>query len=455
MATPATSLHRVSERHFVGASGLDDDGLRLALAPALTPDGVDDRPAFFRGTVAHPQVLARALVTLADITSTRYFQYAATPPSDPVVTASGDRLRFECFSACHGVYARLDVLREGLGGGTVAYGTTNVDLGTGIRTALSTLGRSDLLPLALGTDDDRPQPAGRAVEMPHRWVTALGNAAELQLDLEEAFTVPAAGARAFLAALPAATGSARASWLSASRGTVRLGARRTPGAVNVAGLHRLSALKRMLTHATGLSVHATQADQGPTAVVLHLLGARLTLGLTDELWRTHSAQGALRAALVVPGVVEHAEAVAMQLGFESALDVAALAAGAGIRVDDVRAALPVLAAAGRVGWDLTDSAFFHRELPDDPDRVDRSNPRLVAARGLVAADAVEGHPEPDAWLVRSTRAPGQQYLVRHRDGWRCTCAWYLRHGTSRGPCKHALAVALATGAVTDVGDAEG
>ena len=83
MATPAASLHRVSERYFVGASGLDDDGLRLALAPALTPDGVDDRPAFFRGTVAHPQVLARALVTLADITSTRYFQYAATPPSDP------------------------------------------------------------------------------------------------------------------------------------------------------------------------------------------------------------------------------------------------------------------------------------------------------------------------------------------------------------------------------------
>ena len=80
---------------------------------------------------------------------------------------------------------------------------------------------------------------------------------------------------------------------------------------------------------------------------------------------------------------------------------------------------------------------------------------VVAARGLVAADAVEGHPEPDAWLVRSTRAPGQQYLVRHRDGWRCTCAWYLRHGTSRGPCKHALAVALATGAVTDVGDTEG
>lgn len=437
----------------MGASRLDDEGLQLALAPALTPDGVDERPTFFHGTLPHPQVLARALVTLADITGTRYFQYAPAPPSDPVLTAGGDRLRFECFSACHGVYARLDVLRAGLGGAGVGHGTTNVDLGPGLRTALSTIGRSDLLPLRLGIDD-ADAPVGRAVEMPQRWVTALGNAAELQLELDEMFAVPAAGARAFLAALPAATGSSRASWLSASRGTVRLATRRTPGAVNVVGLHRLSALKRMLTHATGLAVHGTREPQGPTAVVLELLGARLTVGLTDEVWRAHSAQEALRAAVVAPGIVEHAEAVSMQLGFESALGIAALAIGAGISPNDVRAALPVLAAAGRVGWDLTERAFFHRELPADPDRVDRSNPRLVAARGLVAADAVEGHPEPDAWLVGSTRAPGQQYLVRHRDGWRCTCAWYLRHGTSRGPCKHALAVALATGAVTDVGDAE-
>ena len=79
----------MSERYFVGASGLDDDGLRLALAPALTPDGVDDRPAFFRGTVAHPQVLARALVTLADITgifsSFEIMQQAKTELKDCIV----------------------------------------------------------------------------------------------------------------------------------------------------------------------------------------------------------------------------------------------------------------------------------------------------------------------------------------------------------------------------------
>ncbi len=35
---------------------------------------------------------------------------------DPVVTSHEDRLRFESFSGCCGVYARLDVLPGGLDG---------------------------------------------------------------------------------------------------------------------------------------------------------------------------------------------------------------------------------------------------------------------------------------------------------------------------------------------------
>ena len=37
--------------------------------------------------------------------------------ADPVVTSNGDRLRFESFSACCGVYARLDVMAAGLDAG--------------------------------------------------------------------------------------------------------------------------------------------------------------------------------------------------------------------------------------------------------------------------------------------------------------------------------------------------
>ena len=94
-------------RVFRGSTSVLDSGLGLALAPGLGVDGVVESPSFFHGFATHPQVIARGLVTLADITATRYFNYVPTTERDPILSAHGDRLRAECFSACNGVYACL------------------------------------------------------------------------------------------------------------------------------------------------------------------------------------------------------------------------------------------------------------------------------------------------------------------------------------------------------------
>lgn len=65
----------MSTRTFTSQSHISAEGLSLGLAPALTPDGVVDDPSFFHGFAVHPQVLARGLLTLADVTATRYFQF--------------------------------------------------------------------------------------------------------------------------------------------------------------------------------------------------------------------------------------------------------------------------------------------------------------------------------------------------------------------------------------------
>ena len=210
MSPSAPRLHAVTSRTFARPSRLGDDGLVLGLAPALTPAGLDPDPSFCHGFAAHPQVLARGLVTLADVTATRYFQPTPTDLRDPVLTAHGDRLRAECFSACSTVYARLDLLPDAFDSGTLGHGTTNVDLGAATRSALTHVGRDRLLHLDVGRDGlTVSSPEGthveRPVQMPGRWVRALGNVAELHHGLPHAFTVGAVGARAFLAALPAAT----------------------------------------------------------------------------------------------------------------------------------------------------------------------------------------------------------------------------------------------------------
>ncbi|MFB9854196.1 SWIM zinc finger family protein [Micromonospora andamanensis] len=100
-----------------------------------------------------------------------------------------------------------------------------------------------------------------------------------------------------------------------------------------------------------------------------------------------------------------------------------------------------LGTAGRVGYDVADAAYFHRVMPYDAGRAERDNPRLVGARALLDAGAVQ--PDGTAATVRSG---DQVYRVRQlADGsLTCTCPWWAKHRGQRGPCRHALATRMLT-----------
>ena len=432
-------------RSFTSESVLVDDRLDLSLAPALTPAGLVASPHFFSGFAAFPQVVARGLGVLADITATRYFQFAPQALRDPVLTANGDRLRAECFSAENGVYARFDLLGAGFDGGDIGFGTTNVDIGVALRQALSTVTREHLLHVTVGSEgltvsDPAATAHERPVEMPDRWVRALGNAAAMQHAMVPVLTLDAAQARAFVASLPPATGKYQAGWVTMTPSGVKVAARRTGGAAFVPGLHRLSALKRVLTNLDGLTFYQEpgDGDAPPVLVEAGLLAARLSLGLTAQAWRGFSGEGALLPSLAGATVTDDADLVRSLLVFQPVIDVAGIAKQAGIDPGRVEAGLAVLAVSGCVGWDAHDGAWFHRQLPEDEQRVDKDNPRLEAARRLVSGVSPLGD---GVWDVASGDTTYR--VTRDASGeTRCGCAWYLSHGTSRGPCKHILAVRL-------------
>lgn len=442
----------MTQRAYLGESAVSEGSLALALAPALTPSGFTEQPSFFRGFAVHPQVLARGFVTLADITATRYHRPTPVPLYDPILTAHGDRLRAEVFSACNGVYARLDLMGAGLDGGDIAFGTTNVDIGSATRLFLSNVGRDQTLHLNVGHDGLRAAtPAEtvleRPVQMPVRWVRALGNSAQMHHGLVEVFRVGKLQARQFLTQLPSAVGAEKVGWLSATRTGVRVGPRAAPGAVFVAGLHRLSALRRLLTHAEGLAVFGpADGSAGAAAVELDLPGARILVALTEESWRGYSGEGALLEGLASSTVIDDADLVSVCLAFEPVIDEARLARDSGLSIERVRGAIAVLSASGRVGWDMREAAWFHRELPSDPDRVTKDNPRLVAAGKLAEAGAVsENATRPGEYTVVSSGTPYRIVPDAVAPSPRCTCLWTLKHGTGRGPCKHQLAVLLVRG----------
>ncbi|MEQ4724412.1 SWIM zinc finger family protein [Nonomuraea sp. B19D2] len=322
---------------YAAPSSLVDGRLGLATSGERALSGPAVAPRFFSGVVTQAAPAAAGLLGVADVALARYHQPQARPGwvRDPVVTCNGDRLRFESFSACGGVYARLDLLNRTLDGEVFDRGTTNVDVNAPLREALARVGARDPLHLGVGLDE--------------LVVTTMdGAVVEKKVPLPER-------------------------WL-----------------------------------------------------------------------RGFAGEGAVLGDLATDEAENDADVVGMLLNFEPEVEIGLLADRAGIPADRVRAALTQLGVAGRVGYDLSEAAHFHRELPYDKDNVILLNPRLAKARKLVDAGAV--HLEGELATVHTS---GGARRVSLADG-PCTCEWWWDHRGSRGPCKHVLAARIVARAAVEV-----
>ena len=442
-------------REFKSASSLLNGNLALSIAPALTPKGIEENPLFFHGQILYPTIISGGLLVLADIVSTRYFQYVPAAQKDPVLTAQGDRLRAECFSACNGVYARLDIFQNALEG-EILYGTTNVDIGSDLRKALFKIKQGDRLNLRIGEEGwkslhSRTLSGGseltdifieRPVQMPDRWIRALGNCAMLHQKMKYRFHLEGMQAKAFMASLPAATGKEQSGWLTPTKTGASLNFREEKDSVYISGLHRLSALKRMMSHVQEIYFYSPEGDApGQMMLEVCMNGARITLSLTAKSYEGYSGEGALLESLSDMRTLENADSIDSVLNFESKLDLEQMAKSMKMGKTDLSDAMELLAVSGKLGFDVHENAFFHRELPEDPDRVLKDNPRLVGAQKLLE-DTV--YVEDSVWHVKSGDTI---YRVIYPEtcgveNAKCTCTWYVKHQNSRGPCKHILAVKL-------------
>ena len=450
MALAAPILDQTYRYAFPSGIVGDDFRRRLRLA---TSGGPSANPQFFRGTLLRPVVAADLLLTIGDVARSRFH----VPPAmltrilelaDPVATCADDRLRFEAFSACCSVYGRVDLLPDAYDGEAVGRGTTNVDFGPGIRSALAGVHDMGRLELAVGAstvevETDTASAIERRVPLPSRWLRGFLEVQAIQAELGPAAELDAAETRAFLRSIPKSP-SKRPVWVvPTGRGVRTFHHDPGPGAVRLAGLVRLGLFARVARHATSLRILSADGD-GSTGWQLDVPGARLTLVLSPEIWRGFSGEGRAlhRLADVAPAAA--VASVRGALGWEARLGVEALASSTGRTRSQVSSALAALALSGIVGYDMADGGFFRRELPFDLERVERMQPRLRDARRLVEAGAVRIETTDGGavagWVAASG---GVEHRVRStEDGWHCTCPWYGRHRGDRGPCKHVLAVQL-------------
>jgi hypothetical protein len=368
---------------------------------------------------------------------------------DPIITSTPGGLRFESFSACCGVYARLDVPASGLDAEIVFRGVTNVDINDGLRQALAGLLSHEPLHLAVGDDALQvstldAQHVEEKVPLPSRWIRGLAEVQAVLAGMSERMSWDAIGTRRLVSGLPSSTSTHAQAWVTQAAGGARLASRPSTGAVALPGAERLRTLVPLLGIATGLRAFGADSGAGSPPLasgwVLDLPDARLTIAISPDKARGFSGEGGTLHALASDDVGDDASLVAGHLDFDERVDPDALAARLSIGPDRIRAALALLATSGQVGWDLDAGAYFHRPLPFDDDAMLTLNPRLADARELVDAGAVTWDGSSAA-LVDSAGLTYRVTVVD--DGYACTCPWYAKHGAGRGPCKHVLAVRLA------------
>lgn len=402
---------------------------------------------FFWGRLTEPFLLSRCLLALSRVVQS---SFALSPAElaamkDPIVTAGNERLRFEGFSRCAGVYARVDVLPEGHAGEFPECGTTNVDFNAPMLQALNMTGRDERLVLSVGPREMGLYTAAgtvkeRKVPLPDKWIRGLTSVQIYQSASVCLHRFDRLQTLRLFQTLP--RGNVKADYyLTLRAGRPLFSPIQSACAVCIGGIHRLRLLEPLLPYAEALHVYAHPRMQ-TTVWQLRFHGLRFSLSLSRECRRGFSGEGAALEALLEDIPAEWIQAMDNYSFANQQFNPTLFAIEHHIDRRLAESLSARLAAMGLLGFDLDDNAFFYRRLPFKLSRIMRLNPRMDNAGKLIAegridlisqtADRVEARVMGSAGVRHTVVLDSQQA--------RCTCQWSRSNEGERGDCKHILAV---------------
>ncbi len=426
-------------------------------------------PHFFCGQLMRPRRTAELLRALMNIVKSRFHIPAAMlkrilAESDPVVTCSQDRIRFEGFSACCGAYARIDLLPEAVNGRTFICGTTNVDFNQPMLTALAKIRESDRVEMSIGLEGieltrNLEAVIEKKVALPLRWLKGFVEVQSCQSRMTLVHEVDGREATRFLRELPRMKTNRRETFVVSSGRGLRVSQLPARDSVRIGGLERLRVLEALANDSQRMQVF-TDETTGASGWILHFSDCRFCLVISPEVWRGFSGEGQALKALAVESRDKLLPLVREQLTSNSVVDEEELhrrLANLGIEAiedyltaDSIRSALCTLGTQGLVGYDLVEGCWFHRELPFNLDEVDKQHPRLKDAKTILADGRVQLGSRGEDLVEVMVKSGGVEHRVRlSGDQAKCTCPWYAKYGTARGPCKHILASQLLLECIED------
>jgi predicted nucleic acid-binding Zn finger protein len=321
-----------------------------------------------------------------------------------------------------------------------------------MRTALARIRNQDQVSLSVGADQvalntSAGQVVEKKVDLPVRWLKGFTEVQAYQPSLKLKFTIGAEEARQFVRGIPRGGGAKMPSWVTPVGRGARLSQRQSTDAVRVIGTDRLLLLQGLVNNARELRIWGDD-DAGTSAWEVVFPSGRFVLMVSPEIWRGFSGEGQMLQTLAGKDWEAALPRVRAELSWQSRVDAKRIAERSGLSVAQVGAALAALGARGLVGYDMSEGAYFHRELPFDMEAIDSLQPRLKAARKLVAENKVRFTQSTGAGATLTATAMVQGTEVEHivrisPEGDKCTCPWFSKYLGQRGNCKHILAARIA------------
>lgn len=403
-------------------------------------------PCFFWGNVGQPFILARCLITLSNIVKSSFnlspFQMALL--KDPIVTAGNGRLRFEGFSHCAGVYARVDVLPDGLDGEFLENGTTNVDFNQAMITALGSIRPNEKIMLSVGEKEvglykEEKKVVERKVPLPVKWIKGLGTVQIYLSESEKQHTFNKIQTQQLFRGMP--KGVVKSDYYLIVRGNKPMFSPvKSADAVCIGGLHRLRLLEPLLPYIDSMQVFPHPNMQS-TTWQLYMGNIRFSFSLSRESWRGFSGEGAVLNQLTTEVSDEWIDALDKYAYANQSFNATVLALEENLSLNTTENLTGRLAAMGMLGYDLDENAFFYRRLPFKLSRILGLNPRMKNAEKLIEDGKVEVLNNIKERTEARVEGTGVHHtVILEEDKERCTCEWFSKYQGERGPCKHVLAV---------------
>lgn len=404
-------------------------------------------PEFFKGSLEQPYITARCLITLSNVVKSSFTltPAQASQMKDPIVTAGAEKLRFEGFSHCAGVYARVDVLPGGHSGIFTANGTVNVDFNQPMINALGHVGRNDNLQLSVGAQEINLQRTSeeniteRKVPLPVKWIKGLTTVQIFLAAAERVHVFNKIQLRQLFQGIPG--GTVKPDYYLVMQGNKPVFTPvKSANAICIGGIHRLKLLEPLLPLADEMQVFA-HPDMQSTTWQLYFGKVRFSLTLSREAWRGFSGEGAALESLIAEIPDQLITAIDKYGYVNQEFNATLLAVKEHISFEQADQLTGRLAAMGLLGYDLDDNTYFYRRLPFKLSRILGLNPRMKDAEQLLADDKVLMVSDAeDKVEARVTGSGVTHTVIIEKDTARCTCTWYAKHQGERGACKHILAV---------------